>query len=221
MEKVQNLRPAAGGTGRLLLMDLQRAKGSMIVGIDIGTQSLKVAVTDHEPAKCCGEAATPYRPQFPAAGLGGAGSLPCGNSALGPTIARALAEAGAAPAEIAALGVCGQLDGCVAVDADGRALTPCLSGWIAAPRRRSRMSPAALVRTRAGVVLDAGHMAAKIRWLKRHDPRAAAAARFHQPVSYLVERLTGAAVMDHALASTTMAYALDRRGFDSALLDVL
>ena len=59
-------------------------------------------------------------------------------------------------------------------------------------------------------------MAAKIRWLKRHDASVAAAARFHQPVSYLVERLTGRAVMDHALASTTMVYAIDRRGFDAA-----
>jgi xylulokinase len=39
-------------------------------------------------------------------------------------------------------------------------------------------------------------------------------------VSYLVQRLTGAAVIDHALASTTMLYALDRRGFDPALLDL-
>jgi xylulokinase len=37
-------------------------------------------------------------------------------------------------------------------------------------------------------------------------------------VSYLVERLTGTSVIDHALASTTMAYALDQRAFDPALL---
>ena len=47
----------------------------------------------------------------------------------------------------------------------------------------------------------------------------ASAARFHQPVSYLVERLTGRAVIDHALASTSMLYGIERRGYDSALLD--
>ncbi len=189
----------------------------MIVGIDIGTQSLKVAVTDHA-LKVRGEAATPYRAQFPRPGW--AEQDPAlWERALGPTIARALGEAGAAPAEIRALGVCGQLDGCVAVDAGGRALTPCLIWMDRRAQEEIADVPAALIRSRAGVVLDAGHMAAKIRWLKRHDPSAAAAVRFHQPVSYLVERLTGRAVMDHALASTTMVYAIDRRGFDSALLD--
>ena len=189
----------------------------MIVGIDIGTQSLKVAVTDRA-LRVRGEAATPYRAQFPRPGWAEQ-DPPLWEHALGPTIARALGEAGAAPAEIAALGVCGQLDGCIAVDAGGRALTPCLVWMDRRAQDEIADVPGTLIRTRAGVVLDAGHMAAKIRWLKRHDASAAAAARFHQPVSYLVERLTGRAVMDHALASTTMVYAIDRRGFDPELLD--
>jgi xylulokinase len=48
-------------------------------------------------------------------------------------------------------------------------------------------------------------MAAKASWLRANG---VAAARFHQPVSYLVERLTGAAVLDPAHASTTMLYDL-------------
>jgi xylulokinase len=188
----------------------------MIVGIDIGTQSLKVAVTDRA-LRIRGEAATPYRAQFPRPGW--AEQDPAlWERALGPTIARALGEAGATPAEVAALGVCGQLDGCVAVDAAGQALTPCLVWMDRRAQEEIADVPVALIRSRAGVVLDAGHMAAKIRWLKRHDANAAAAARFHQPVSYLVERLTGRAVMDHAVASTTMVYAIDRRGFDAELL---
>jgi xylulokinase len=188
----------------------------MIVGIDIGTQSLKVAVVDRG-MRVCGEAATSYRPHFPRPGW--AEQDPAlWERALGPTIAAALRQAGAAPAQVQSLGLCGQLDGCVAVDADGRALAPCVI-WMDR-RAQSEIAdvPAAVVRRRAGLVVDAGHMAAKIRWLKRHDARAASAARFHQPVSYLVQRLTGAAVIDHALASTTMLYALDRRAFDSALL---
>jgi xylulokinase len=47
---------------------------------------------------------------------------------------------------------------------------------------------------------------------------APAAACYHQPVSYLVERLTGARVFDHGLASTTMLYSLRGRAFDPALL---
>src|SRR5262245_64003838 len=94
----------------------------MIVGIDIGTQSLKVAVTDRE-LQVRGEAATPYRVEFPRPGWAEQDAA-LWERALGPTIGRALAEAGAAPREVHALGVCGQLDGCVAVDGQGRALTP-------------------------------------------------------------------------------------------------
>jgi xylulokinase len=59
-------------------------------------------------------------------------------------------------------------------------------------------------------------MAAKIRWLKR---RAVGldGARFHQPVSFLVERLTGESVFDHGLASTTMLYSLADRQFSPEL----
>ncbi len=137
-------------------------------------------------------------------------------AALGPVVAEALARAGLAPDAVAALGVAGQLDGCVAVGADGAALGPCLI-WL--DRRAEREMPAlpADFRQRTGLVADPGHMAAKIAWLKRHA-MGLAGARFHQPVSYLVERLTGRAVFDHGLASTTMLYGLARRDYDSELL---
>src|SRR5262249_43084873 len=41
---------------------------------------------------------------------------------------------------------------------------------------------------------------------------------FHQPVSYMVERLTGMSVIDHALASMSMVYAIERRRYDPELL---
>ncbi len=75
------------------------------------------------------------------------------------------------------------------------------------------------LREKTGVTLDASHMAAKIRWLKRALPAARNAARFHQPVSYLVARLTGENLFDHGLASTTMLYSLAARAFDPELLD--
>src|SRR5262249_26515370 len=213
-------RPMGSHSRRSVLNAAERHRQpqmtEMIVGIDIGTQSLKVAVTDHA-LQVRGEAATPYRAQFPRPGW--AEQDPAlWEHALGPTIARALSEAGAAPADVAALGVCGQLDGCLAVDAAGRALTPCLIWMDRRAQKEIEDVPATLIQRRAGVVMDASHMAAKIRWLKRNCENIAG-AHFHQPVSYLVERLTGRAVMDHALASTTMVYALDGRIFDTALLD--
>src|SRR6202008_1640894 len=84
----------------------------------------KVASVGTAPSSLL-NAATHYREQFPPQGWEDQDAA-LWDRALAPTIARALGEAGAAPAEVTALGVCGQLDGCVAVDADGRPLKPCL-----------------------------------------------------------------------------------------------
>jgi len=62
-------------------------------------------------------------------------------------------------------------------------------------------------------------MAAKIAWLKRHRMADRKAAMFHQPVSYMVARLTGEAVFDHALASTSMLYSLERKDWQPELLE--
>ncbi len=186
----------------------------MYVGVDIGTQSLKAVVCD--PAlKVRGEASISYEPSFPRPGWAEQDPALWEN-ALGPAVASALVEARIKPEDVRALGVAGQLDGCVPVGRDDAALAPALI-WMdrRAVAEIADVDPA-LVLDRAGIVLDATHMAAKIRWLQRHGPRGV--ARYHQPVSYLVARLTGEHRMDHGLASTTMLYHLARRAYDEKLL---
>lgn len=189
----------------------------MFVGIDVGTQSLKAVVTD-DRLRVTGAAAVGYSPSFPRSGWAEQ-DVSLWEQALAPAIGQALQQAGAAPRDINALGVCGQLDGCVAVDTAARALGPCL---IWSDRRAVDCLPpvcAAEMLRLTGVVADATHMAAKIRWLKTHGGTATSAACYHQPVSYLVCRLTGESVYDDALASTTMLYGLERRDYEPALLD--
>ncbi len=189
----------------------------VVVGVDIGTQSLKAVVVDGHLA-VEGEAQIPYQPSFPRPGW--AEQDPAlWEQALGEGIARALAASGHRPADVTGLGLAGQLDGCIPVDGAGRALVPALIWMDRRATAEIADIPARMVRARTGVVLDASHMAAKIRWLKRHEPRARGAVRYHQPVSYLVARLTGEHVFDHGLASTTMAYDLVRRDWDADLLD--
>ncbi len=188
----------------------------MFIGVDIGTQSLKAVVTDAQLAPK-GVARHPYQVDFPQPGW--AEQDPAlWEEALAPTIAAALQAAGAVPSDVRGLGICGQLDGCIAVGDAGRALAPCLIWMDRRADAELAGIPAALVRRQTGITVDAGHMAAKIRWLKRHR-LAGHAARFHQPVSYMVERLTGAFVIDHALASTSMVCALEQPRYDSELLD--
>jgi xylulokinase len=190
----------------------------MIVGIDVGTQSLKAVVLD-EGLDICGEAATAYQPAFPKPGW--AEQAPAvWESALAPTINQALKAAHVAPDRVKALGIGGQLDGCIAVGGDGLPVHPCLIWMDRRAQDEIAGLPAIEIRNRTGVILDPSHMAAKIKWLKRHITAARTGCVFHQPVSYLVCRLTGNHVMDHGLASTSMLYSLSARTFDSWLLDL-
>jgi xylulokinase len=186
-----------------------------VVGIDIGTQSLKAAVLD-EGLKLVGMAARPYQPVFPKP-LWAEQESQLWLDALRPAISEALGAAGLKASDVGALGIAGQLDGCLPVDDKARPLGPCLI-WM---DRRAGAEldgiPAGPVMERGGLVLDASHMAAKIRWLKRHHPEARRIARFHQPTSYLVARLTGRAVLDEAVSSTSMLYNLWDRRLDPEL----
>jgi xylulokinase len=171
----------------------------VLVGIDLGTQSLKAVVCDAALA-VRGQHAVAYPTQYPAPDRAEQDPR-AWEAALAPAIAGALAAAGVSGDAVAALAITGQLDGCIAVGAGGEPLHPALI-W----QDRRAVGDAARVDARrlfalTGQVADAGHMAPKIAWLRRARP---AVARFHQPVSYLVERLTGEAVIDPALASTTM-----------------
>ncbi len=188
----------------------------MIVGVDIGTQSLKAVVTGDD-LRPRGQAAVAYRPSFPRPGWA---EQDCRlwEQALGPAIAGALEQAGTPPHAVSALGICGQLDGCVAVDQDGQPLGPCIIWMDRRAEAEVQGRPAARIQQTSGLVLDATHMAAKARWQKRYLPAAGRIRRFHQPVSYLVARLTGEHVFDHGLASTTMVYDLAERAFDPGLL---
>lgn len=186
----------------------------MIVGVDIGTQSLKAVVLAPE-MKIIGGHAVPYQPSFPQAGWAEQDPL-LWEGALLPAIHGALAQAKCQAHEVKAIGLGGQLDGCVAVDRQGMPLHPCLI-WM---DRRADIGgiDADQVHQTCGVVLDATHLAAKIRWLKANVPAVAQAVKFHVPVSYMVSRLTGVHAIDHATASTSMVYGLKAQSYDAALL---
>lgn len=185
-----------------------------MVGIDLGTQSVKAVVLSSELERL-GSAAEQVATSHPQPGWAEHDVLDW-ERALARALPRALADAGVAAADVRAVGVSGQLDGCVAVNARGEPVSPCLI-WMdrRAGAELPELDPAAFRET-TGLVADPGHMAAKARWLLRRGDLPAG-ARFHQPVSYLVERLTGASVMDRGLASTTMLYDLATGDYDDAL----
>ena len=186
-----------------------------VIGIDIGTQSLKAVVAD-DALGVLGEGAVPYLPEFPRPGWAEQ-SPQLWLDALKPAVGAALDRAGLKPTDVAGLALAGQLDGCIP-SVGGRALGPCII-WM--DRRADALVsevPPELVRDRAGLVRDATHMAAKIRWATRETVSAEAVETWHQPVSFVLEALTGVRVMDPSLASTTMLYGLEAKGWDPVLL---
>ncbi|MBK9029985.1 MAG: hypothetical protein IPL61_01380 [Myxococcales bacterium] len=186
-----------------------------VVGLDLGTQSAKAIVYDDALAAIGGGRA-PIVTTYPRPGWAEQDPR-AWEAAIGAAIAAALRDGGVAASAITALGVTGQLDGLVAVAADGAPLGPCLP-WLDRRAALPALDDDRLLAV-AGQVADPGHLAAKARHWDRHGggPRAAC---FHAPVSYLVERVTGARVIDPGQASTTMLYDLAAGAWSAELAAV-
>jgi xylulokinase len=186
----------------------------VVVGIDLGTQSVK-AVACNEHLDVLGSHAIAQATAHPRPGWAEQDPRDW-ERALGPAIQGALMAAGVQASDVAVVAIAGQLDGCVPVDAHGAPLGPALI-W---QDKRAGDHVACADRARlfeiTGQIPDAGHMAPKMRWLRA---QGVAFARCHQPVSFLVERLTGAASIDPAHASTTMLYDLLAGTWSAELLD--
>ncbi len=182
---------------------------ALVVGVDLGTQSCKAVVCGDDLAVCGA-----HRVAHP---LGDGEQDPVDwERALGAAIAGAIAAAGVRPADVAALAIAGQLDGCVAVDPAGAALHRAVIWHDRRALAEAAVADPARVHAITGQVADPSHLAPKLAWLRAR----VAAARYHVPVSYLVERLTGNAVLDPAHASTTMLYDLAAGAWSRELCEV-
>ena len=124
---------------------------------------------------------------------------------------------------MATLGLASQVDGLVAVDADGEPLHPAII-WL--DRRAVAQAGAidgldpASIRRITGLNLDASHVAPKILWLRDAHPDVfERAVGLLLPGSALVAWLTGERVLDHANASSTLLYDVAERGWSSPMLD--
>jgi xylulokinase len=189
----------------------------VIAGIDLGTQGVKVLLLDRG-FRAVGRAFAAYPTRHPRPGWAEQDPWDW-EQGFGRAMRQAVRETGAEPAAVEAVGVTGQLDGCLAVGRDGLPLHPCLIWMDRRATLRLPQDTAARLRSEGGVNPDPGHLAAKASWLRDNVSACADAACFHQPVSYLVARLTGERVWDHGLASISMLYSLARRDYEPAFLE--
>jgi len=126
--------------------------------------------------------------------------------ALVQTLAEVRLAAAGRP--IAALSLGSQLDGLVATDRDGRSLRPALI-WsdrraVAECESVCARSDVELLRAQTGCNIDPGHVAAKIAWLRAHEPEVdRATASYLLPGSWVAWQTAGERAVDPSNASST------------------
>jgi xylulokinase len=135
-----------------------------------------------------------------------------------------LATAAIAPTEVAYIGLACQVDGVVAVDRKLRPLRPAII-WldkraVTQAGRLVRALGADAVFQTTGLVADASHTAPKMMWLRDEEPEVfSESALLLPPAAYLLSRLTGRPLQDHANASSSLVYDVGRRGWSEPLLE--
>jgi xylulokinase len=182
-----------------------------VIGIDVGSQSVKAVLFDDAGGPVA-EASAPCAMSHPASGW--AEQDPADwERGIARTIGELRERAGVRPTEVEVLALACQVDGLVAVDERLRALRPAII-WLdrRATDQSARLSEAVgedeLI-FRTGLNPDASHTAPKAMWLRDEDPEHYRAARWLAPVGgHLAGWLTGEVVQDPANASSTLLYDL-------------
>ena len=192
-----------------------------VIGIDVGSQSVKALVTDGSGAVLA-TASAPLTMAHPHDGW--AEQDPAAwEEAIAEAVRAACDQAGVAGADVRMLGLACQVDGLVALDASLRPLRPAII-WLdrragAQTDALAAAAGAAALVERTGLQPDSSHTAPKAMWLRDTEPGHYRAARWLAPVGgHLNGWLTGEVVQDHANASSTLVYDVHARSWSDELV---
>jgi glycerol kinase len=192
---------------------------TLVAGLDQGTSSTRCVVLDEALAER-GAASVSVACSFPGPGLVEQDAEALAASA-GRAVAEALHAAGAAPGDVAALGIANQTETFVVWDrATGDPVHPAIV-W--QDRRTddacaALAEHAALVRDRTGLELDATFPASKLRWLLDRAPNGDLA--YGDVASWLLHRHAGLHVCDAGNAARSLLCPLGGTDWDDELLDL-
>ncbi|HTI53873.1 MAG TPA: FGGY family carbohydrate kinase, partial [Verrucomicrobiae bacterium] len=196
----------------------------LVVAVDVGTSSARARVFDAEGRALPGaEGHVAYEPTT---GADGGVELDPGAllEAVGHALDRCLAGAGARAGDIAAVGASVFWHSLLALDRDGRPLTPIIT-WAdtrsaAAALELRRAHDERAIHQRTGAPLHSAFFPAKLRWLRRTRPelfpRAATWCGFAE---YLLAQLTGIVRASLSMASGTGLLDQARGRWDEAMLE--
>ena len=196
----------------------------LFLGIDVSTTGAKALLID-EQGGVAASATTPLRLSTPRP-LWSEQDPHDWWQGSAASIRKALAEAGATGADVAAVGLTGQMHGLVLLDAERNVLRPAIL-WndqrtaSECEEIHARVGRAALVREVGNVALT-GFTAPKILWVRNHEPEVYAKAKLVLlPKDYVRLRLTGEAAMDKADGSGTILFDLKGRDWSKRVLEKL
>lgn len=195
----------------------------MLLGIDVGTSSVKAVLFDPDHARLIAAAAREYPTDHPAPDRAEQNPEHWWNAAVQAT-RQVLADAGRADVE--AIGLCGQMHGVTLLDARQEPLGAAII-WAdqrsAAETQRliDRFGADTLTRV-AGTLPAAGFMIATLAWLMRHEPRRIESARTAVlPKDYVRLKLTGEIATDISDAAATGLFAIMDKTWSAAIIDAL
>jgi len=195
-----------------------------LVGIDLGTSSLKSVIIGQE-GHLLARASKEYAIDTPHPGWAEQ-DTEVWVRALVETVRRAVSFAHRSPEHIAAIGLSGQMHGMVCLDAQGKVLRPTIL-WA------DQRSAAQVMHVKqeigqeqlaawTGNPLDNGFMLASWLWLREHEPEVAEqTACLLLPKDYLRYRLTGALGTEPSDAGSTGLFNPATGGWSDPLLAAL
>ena len=190
-----------------------------VLGIDLGTSSVKVVVGRLD-GSVAGQATGDYPVASPRPGWSETSPADW-LAATAAAVRSAVAQAGADPA---AIGLSGQMHGVVPTTADGRPIRAAML-WSDA-RALGELQPyrrlPADVRARLANPLSPGMAGPLLAWLAANEPIAYAATRWAlQPKDWLRAQLTGEFATEPSDASATLLYDVAGDVWDAGVLDGL
>jgi xylulokinase len=198
--------------------------GSLILAHDLGTTGNKASLFDAS-GHLLASATSAYDTAYPRAAWAEQDPADWWDAVASST-RQLFAQSAVAPEDVAVVSFSGQMMGCLPVDDRGM---PLRSAIIWADQRAeaeaehlaAALSPERVYRI-TGHRASASYTAAKILWLRQHQPDIFRQAhRFLQAKDYAVFRLTGLYATDYSDASGTNLFDLQERRWSDEILDSL
>lgn len=194
-----------------------------LIGLDIGTSGCKAVVFDTQ-GTLLSSASREYAVDIPQPGWAEQDAEAVWQQALA-ALRQAVAAAGPGE-EIVALGLSVQGEAVMPVDAQGRALRPAILGMDTRTGEQNRWLAERLgaerLFERTGMPMHTMNTSPKLLWLKQHEPEIwRRAHRFLLYEDFLINKLTGEAVISQCLASRTQLYDLLDGRWSPEILEAL